>query len=82
MRAIAEPKRHMSELIESQVTYSESGILLGLWHHFDLPEPALEIHRREMCGACHALQCFLYPWQQIGIILGMCIEPAEIYTEA
>ena len=48
---VAEPKGHMSELVEPKVTYGESSILLGLWHHFDLPEPALQIHCREMCSA-------------------------------
>ena len=52
---ITEPKGHMGELVEPQVTHSEGGILLGPWHHFDLPEPTLEIHCREMCSTCHAL---------------------------
>ena len=28
---IAEPKGHTSELIEPQVTYGESSVLLGFW---------------------------------------------------
>ena len=64
---VAQPKRHVSEIVESQATYGESGILLGLWHHFDPQEPALEIHHGEMCGTCHALQCFMYPGQWIGL---------------
>ena len=32
----------MSKLIKPQVSHGESGILLGLWCHFDLPESTLK----------------------------------------
>ena len=79
---VTESKGHRSELIEPQITHGESGILLRLWHHPNLPEPALKIHHRVMHGACHALQCLLYPQQRIGVFLYTCIESTEIHAEA
>ena len=79
--SVTEPKGHTNELVEPQDAHSESGILLRLWHYLDLPEPALKVHHRKVCGTCHALQCLLYLQQWIGILLCMRVEPTEIYTE-
>ena len=41
---IAEPKRHMSNLIKPQVSHHEGSILLRLGHHLYLPKSALKVH--------------------------------------
>ena len=41
---ITQPKRHVGELVEPEVTHCKGRVLLRLRCHLDLPEARLEIH--------------------------------------
>ena len=78
---VTEPKRPTSKLLKPQVSHGESGILLGLQCHLDLPESAFEIHCGKLRGARHTFQCFLDQWQRILVLLCVCIKSVKIHAE-
>ena len=71
----------MQELIHAHATHHEGGVLPILLIHLNLPEPTLQIHAREVSGACHAFHGFLYAWQGIGILFGPGVQATKVDTE-
>ena len=68
--SIAQPVGHTQELVHAHATHREGGVLPRLLINLNLPEPALQVHAREVSGAHHAFHGFLHTWQGIGILFG------------
>ena len=79
--SIAQPVGHMQELVHAHATHREGGILPRLLIHLNSPEPALQIHGREVSVAHHTFHGFLHTWQVIGVLFGPGVQAVKVDTE-
>ena len=79
---ITQPKWHAFTFKESYVPHSKSSVLLWSLIHSNLPEPCLQVWAGKVPCTNQALDCFLYLWEWVRVLLHSSIQFMEINAEA